>query len=517
MKKYILYSIKTCALLIFLSSLFVSCEDFLEKPVGGDITIDTIFTSSSNAQQLIFSLYHDDYFNPNNIAINWWDQPQWYASWSEIGENIYYDDFSWMWNIVYVNGTMSPTSDQIYPLNYLYRAVRIANTFIEMASSIDAVSQSDQEYIKKMKGEAHAHLAYQYYRGMRLWGSLPWIGEKLNGGEEPVERIPYCDFVDSIVYHLDIAASLLPDYWEDRFTGRFTSVAAKTLKARVLVYAASPLYNGPVPDYASGYEHPEVLGYGSYDPNRWKIAADACLDAINAAGAAGHALYNESGERKNIYHLSINLTDEHILYQRYKTTNLEGGWFYVHNMMNWPHGIGWYKKPEITYQPTLRHVDRYQMINGKFPIEGYVDNDPTQPVISSAGIAAGYDDQEYWKDRDNRFEQNIVRHGKLFGENYNSLPVNFDPATSNPNLSGWAGFKTNFIVRKFVNEALGESPSIVYTPVNPIIRLADLYLLYAEALSEYNDGPTGEGLYYFNQVRARSGMPDYNSENYPGG
>jgi starch-binding outer membrane protein, SusD/RagB family len=57
---------------------------------------------------------------------------------------------------------------------------------------------------------------------------------------------------------------------------------------------------------------------------------------------------------------------------------------------------------------------------------------------------------------------------------------------------------------------------VVYTPVHPIIRLADLYLMYAEALSEFNNGPTAEAISYLNLVRARSGMPDYDAANYQG-
>ena len=68
---------------------------------------------------------------------------------------------------------------------------------------------------------------------MKIWGSLPWIGKKLMGGEEPIPRTPFPDFIDSMVVHLDIAASLLPDRWEDRMMGRFSSVAITDLFLRM--------------------------------------------------------------------------------------------------------------------------------------------------------------------------------------------------------------------------------------------------------------------------------------------
>lgn len=518
MKKIIQQLFKLAALLLILALPNACSKDFLEKPKGSDITIDTVFTNSTNAQQLIFMLYNNTYFNDPNIALNWWEAPNYWASWSELGEDLYSDDLFGGWSGAYAKGTVSTTTRQMYPMDNLYTAVRYANTFLQNASSINTSSDLDQQYVKYMIGEANAHLAYQYFKGMRVWGSIPWINRVLVGGEEPTPRPAFSDFVDSIVSRLDKAAELLPAKWEDKWTGRFTSVAAKALKAKVLAYAASALYNGPVPAYASGYEHPEYLGYGSFDAARCKRAADACKEAIDAAHTAGNALYTAAGIKKNIYTLAITLTNEHILYQRFKSTNSEGGWFYVHNMMNWPYGIGWYNRVEVTYQPTIQHVDRYQMINGKFPIDGYENGDPTKPIVSADGIAAGYDDQQYWKDRDPRLDQNIVRHGALFGEKYYNYPVNFDANKSLPhrNHGDWPGFKTSFMVRKFVNEALGESQSITYTPIHPMIRLADLYLLYAEMLSEYAGGPDAEALNYFNQVRARSGMPNYDEANYKG-
>ncbi|NJO68306.1 MAG: RagB/SusD family nutrient uptake outer membrane protein, partial [Bacteroidetes bacterium] len=512
----------SAGILLIAITIFSSCEkDFLEKPKGSDITMDTVFTSTQNAQQMIFLLYEGNYFSPANLALHWWD-PKGYASWSEIGEDIYVytgkpSDYGAQ--IAYYDGTFSPSSRQFYPINTLYYAVRHANIFLERAPNIITSSPDDAEYLKRMTGEAYAHLAYQYFYGMKLWGTIPIVDKVLVGGEEPITRPAFSEYIDKIVEYCDQAIEMLPAKWEDRWTGRFTSVAAKALKAKILVYAASPLYNGPTPEYAAGYEHPEVLGYTNYDKTRWKRAADACKDAIDAAHAAGHQLYTGSGTDKNLYHLAINLTNEHILYERYKDANAEGGWKYTLYMMNQPYGIGWYTREDLMYQPTMNHVDGYQLANGKFPISGYTGGDPTKPVISDAGVTAGYTDQNYHVNRDPRFYQNIVYHGSKFGESYNTKLVNFDinKSVANRTHGDWLGFKTSFMLRKFINEELGKGSDVKYNPIHPIFRLADLYLLYAEALSEYNDGPTAEGLTFFNQVRARSGMPVYDAANYQGG
>ncbi|MCU4157752.1 RagB/SusD family nutrient uptake outer membrane protein [Carboxylicivirga sp. A043] len=519
MKNDMIKYFKIVGFVLVLATIFGACEgDFLEKPAGSDVTIDTVFVSTSNAQQSIFLLYHDDYFGADNIALNWWDNPQGYASWSEIGDDLYPSHKGLGNSKNYIAGSVNSASNQMYGLNWLYFAVRGANTFIEKAGTIPTVSEEDAAYVDKMTGEAHAHLSYQYFKAMKLWGTVPWVNKRLDGSEDVIPRPSFSDFVDSMVVHLDVAANLLPEQWEDRWQGRFTSVAAKALKAKILVYAASPLYNGETPGYASGYEHPEVLGYGSFSNERWKRAADACREAIDAAHAAGYGLYKGSGEEKNIYDLAIKLTNEHILYQTFETVNSEGGWKYCNNMMNWPYGIGWYNRTDVMYQPTIQHIDAYQLSNGAFPIDGYENNDPTKPIISQAGIDAGYTDQNYHANRDTRFYQNVVYHGSKFGENYNDKLINFDadPTVPDRTHGDHAEFKTSFMTRKFVNEALGESQSITYQPVHPILRLADLYLLYAEALSEYNGAPTADAIFYLNEVRSRSGMPNYDAANYKG-
>ena len=103
-------------------------------------------------------------------------------------------------------------------------------------------------------------------------------------------------------------------------------------------------------------------------------------------------------------------------------------------------------------------------------------------------------------------------------ETYNYKLVNFDIDKTVPDRThgDWSGFVSGFMVRKFVNEALGESSSVTYVPVHPILRLADVYLLYAEALNRAGNGPDAEAIEYLNYVRSRSGMPAYDASNYKG-
>lgn len=517
MKKNIFRYILFCFLGSIALFALVSCEeDFLEKPPAEDVTIDTVFANTRNAQQVITSLYHNRFFGTNNVPLNWWGDG-WFA-WSDMGEDLYFPKAKWVSHWQYVDGTLNPTSKQFYSVDRVFYAVRMANTFLERANTISTVSEDDKKYVNYMRGEAHAHIAYQYFKGFRVWGSLPWVNKVINGGEEAIPRASFNDLIDSIAHHCDLAAQLLPAKWDNIYTGRFTSVAAKALKAKILVYAASDLYNGPTPSYAAGYEHPEVLGYGNFDIKRWERAAQACKESIDAAHDAGHQLYRNAGTNKNITELSLNLTSEHLLIERWPAYDFRGGWRYCFNQMNFPFGIGWDNRKEVAYQPTFQHVDGYQLTTGKFPIDGYTNNDGTQPIISADGIAIGYSDQDFAANRDPRLRQNIVYHGSTFGEAYNTKIINFDIDKSVPNRThgDWANFVTSFMVRKYVAESIGEASTVKHAAVHAIIRLADIYLLYAEALNRANNGPTADALNYLNEIRSRSGMPNYNSVNYKG-
>ena len=90
----------------------------------------------------------------------------------------------------------------------------------------------------------------------------------------------------------DDAAGRLPATRTGSEYGLATSVAAKALKARLLLYAASPLFNGNT-EYYSDFVNTDgsSLMPLSYDENKWKKAADAALEAINLAESNGYSLY----------------------------------------------------------------------------------------------------------------------------------------------------------------------------------------------------------------------------------
>ena len=87
-----------------------------------------------------------------------------------------------------------------------------------------------------------------------------------------------------------------------RFTGsndmgRVDQVIAKAIKSRVLLFSASPLFNGNA-DFYSGFVNQLGVNFFNltYDAQKWQLAADAASEAINVALEQGISLYNYNGD-----------------------------------------------------------------------------------------------------------------------------------------------------------------------------------------------------------------------------
>lgn len=199
--------------------------------------------------------------------------------------------------------TMSPTmsgvsSDQgVWTSTYNY--IGYVHRFEQQLDLLHPQGVSD-EYKEELRAEAKFLDAYYHFRVLAAFGPCPIIkgmqDANIGSGEIPGRsHFDYC--VDYIVGLLDEAAAKLPKTRETEDLGRATSVIAKSLKARVLLYAASPLWNGSFFD-KNWTNKVETEGYGKelvskeYKPEKWQRALTACQEALTAATAAGYQLYN---------------------------------------------------------------------------------------------------------------------------------------------------------------------------------------------------------------------------------
>lgn len=171
---------------------------------------------------------------------------------------------------------------------------------------------SDEEY-KMWKAEARFCRAFYHFQLLRLYGPIPLttrlVGQDVDLNDYP-GRTHFDGCVDWIVRELDEAAKDLPENRDNAERNRATSVICKALKGRVLLYAASDLWNGGFPKAYNGWKNTNwtssnpVTGeeYGhelvsrTFDPAKWQRALKACSEALQAAENAGFALYDPREE-----------------------------------------------------------------------------------------------------------------------------------------------------------------------------------------------------------------------------
>ena len=236
-----------------------------------------------SADELISPKMWDDY----QQQVAWGTiSPSYYNSWGGDDMNIWTPSYNWLG---YVHHFLS-LIDELQPTG---------------------VTEDDKA---QYKAECYFLEAYYHFRVLQAFGPCPLITEKVDPNITN-DQIPgrshfdYC--VNYIVGKLDDAANVLPATRSTEDLGRATSTICKCLKARVLLYAASPLWNGSFyrADWQNkNYETPDYgkeLVSNSYDREKWTRALTACQEALTAAKAAGHELFdietaNKKAERDGV-------------------------------------------------------------------------------------------------------------------------------------------------------------------------------------------------------------------------
>jgi hypothetical protein len=288
--------------------------------------------------------------------------------------------------------------------------------------------------------------------------------------------------------------------------GRATSVVCKSIKARMLLYAASPLFNGNSEFYSNFKNHDgKPLMNLTYDVNKWKLAADACLDAIQAAQAAGVQLYTSSIATTDPFQKAMN----NYRYTMVDPWNTELIWGYTDPQGN-PNDLFRLATPRIqgkTYNgecPTLKMVETYYTSNG-LPI----DVDPSYDYANRYQISGTT--IKLHQNREPRFYASIGYDRGNYAVNNTNVLLKMMSGEAH----GWSASQSDFSPGGYLQQK-GVHPASVLTssaqtPVKypwPIIRLGELYLDYAEALNEYAGvAEQNTVIQYLDPLRIRSGIP----------
>jgi len=374
-----------------------------------------------------------------------------------------------------ITSTNNGDNNWLYYWNRGYQYIRKINIFFEKMEAADAVQISNKD---RLIAEAKFLRAFVYFNLIERFGGAAIVTKTYELGDKEIfKRNTFDEVVAYIDKDLTEAIPILPAKYAstDANYGRATQDAAYALRSRLLLYAASPLFNP------------------TNDKQRWQKAADAAAVFINN-GDKGYTLYPDYGKLFN--QPSGAVQNEYIFARNFTTTN--GQQAPMHNLGR-RYGAygGWW----ASNGPSQNLVDDYDMTNGE---PAFTWNGNTQTV----NPASGYNANNPYANRDPRFDATVIHDGSVYhGDTYEMWV-----ASNVSNKWGFDSYKQSsdnprggYILRKFMPDDGPLNWQTTYTIPWPFFRLAEIYLNYAEAKFELGDEATARQ--YLTKVRARVGMP----------
>ena len=498
-------------------ALFVSsCVDqvkfgdsFLEKAPGVAVTQDTIFGKATYARAFLWNTYSKLYYalpvywntveGKMNTGIFEMMSDCWHShtDWNGINRKYYSGS--------YKAGDEDSSDDTRfgYTKENCWEAIRAALLFVE---NVERVPDMEDAEKKRLAAEAKVIVASRYFDLFRHFGGLPLIKETYD--VQPSYELPRATVEETVNYMinlLDEAAATPQLPWDlgtddTNWQGRFTKAAAMGLKCKILLFAASPLFNDNVP-YCTEPPQDAVTNhqvwYGAYKPELWDQCLQACVDFFTELQSRGYYELTQATEatakgyrdaynkayftRENNKELLIST---HI--SRFGKFNSWDEWQYI--FVN--SGNGTVITGGLT--PTLEFMEMFPMSKG----EPFQLNSTTNPF---------YTDNDYNKPtRDPRLYETMLVNGTQFGDHAAELWIG-GRDNINDTEKETGKYATGFGCYKFYKEGVN-SLKDKYLQW-PYLRLAEMYLIYAEALLKSKNDLTG-AIEQVNKVRARVGLGD---------
>jgi hypothetical protein len=475
-----------------------SCKKtgFLDPVVNNDLTVETTFSDSIRTVEYLNAVYSGLTFmaNPKHMA--------------ESNGGIQLDAATDEGEIKWLRDNVAPAllSQSVYGTNfkrflvdanwiYLYSKIRSANIYLANVEK----SPLSSELKTRTKAEVRFLRAWFYHFLVKLYGGIPLVGDEVKDKEATPDlvRSNFEDCINYIVTECDASAAILPLSYTGLDYGRITRGAALALKARMLLLAASPLYNGG--SEASSADLIALTAYPSADATRWQKAYDAIEAVMNLNQ---YSLNDASGSTRpgiGYYQLFLKRVNSEYILQFMMPDNkvMEG---YCLPYSRNPGGAGAYNT--LIY-PTQELVNAYPMKNGK--------------NISESG--SGYNAANPYVNRDPRFYFSIIYNGARYLNrvtNTQTQVFTYRNAPIDGAVDNWSGTnnrtKTGYYFRKMCDSTLTAFSSANSQFCFPLIRYADILLQYAEAANE--TGRISVAIEQLKKIRQRAGIDPGSDNSY---
>jgi hypothetical protein len=419
------------------------------------------------------------------------------------------------------NALSSITTVNIWTANY--QGIRLANIFmanVENPESNILDEPNGAALVQQYKGEARFLRAYYYWTLMKVYGPVVLVGDKIGEVDDNYQqpRNTWTECIDYVIAEMNAAREMVPERHivaatgadDLSQTGRINKMIIDAVKSQVLLYDASPLFNGNEGFASFKNKDGKALMNTTYDAAKWERAAVAAKEAIDRATAYGKKIFKVTNADPFLAafntHRDLYLTgwsDEGIWI---RTTTAYQQW----EVDAAPRAAnGTTTNSNLT--PPQEMVDRYRMLNGKNINEagsGYTETGFTNTAKSGFYVAGT---SNMYIGREPRFYNAITFNGATvpFVAKTGQTHVQFWPAGNSGNGGGSEVRypRTGYLVRKNTNPArnLSNNAGNVVRPAM-YIRLAELYLNYVEALNESNPAHA-DILTYLNVIRTRGGIP----------
>lgn len=486
---------------------FASCTDYLDKTPDSTVNADEAFKNFTNFQGFVEEVYNCIPNKESNYwccSFNWGEDEILNTGLGDSHETAHFDlgDYRHWYNdpqsFLHSNGLSSTSTDKFsHSLEHAWYCIRKCNLGLE---NLEKMTNCTQEEKNIIKGQLLFFRAWWHEELMEFYGGMPYVDTVLDGSQAlTLPRLSFQECATKCAEDFRAAADLLPNDWDKTTIGkktlgkndlRITKVCALGYLGKVLLWAASPLNNLGA----------EVGASKNGDTYRYNVefaakAADALAEAISQVNSGSTPYALAEYKYDNIYDHVASEDSKTNFSDIFRTTGK--GWkqpgsteailrapYIGANGSNWNFTKNWGIKineivqhDALIHQPTANYVNYYGMANG-LPLD-----DPE----------SGFDPTHPFKGRDPRFYHDIVFDGFQY---INTTIGKDDPdyqfkyvqmyTGSNLRSSSSQGCRTGYYCQKLVPHQANKYDGMynwggALQCDLPYMRLADIYLMYAEA------------------------------------
>ena len=486
---------------------FASCTDYLDKTPDSTVNADEAFKNFTNFQGFVEEVYNCIPNKESNFwccSFNWGEDEILNTGLGDSHETAHFDlgDYRYWYSdpqsFLHSNGLNSTSNDKFsHSLEHAWYCIRKCNLGLE---NLEKMTNCTQEEKNIIKGQLLFFRAWWHEELMEFYGGMPYVDTVLDGSQAlTLPRLSFQECATKCAEDFRAAADLLPNDWDKTVIGkktlgkndlRITKVCALGYLGKVLLWAASPLNNLKA----------EVGASKNGDTYRYNVefaakAADALGEALSEVNSGKTPYALAEYKYSNIYDHEAADGSSSNFSDIFRTTGK--GWkqpgsteailrapYIGANGSNWNFTKNWGIKineivqhDALIHQPTANYVNYYGMANG-LPLD-----DPE----------SGFDPTHPFKGRDPRFYHDIIFDGFKYinttiGKEHPDYQFKYVQMYTGSNLrsSSSQGCRTGYYCQKLVPHQANRYDGMynwggALQCDLPYMRLADIYLMYAEA------------------------------------